>query len=303
MHDEPYLDYHEVFPTRWEITAAYAICCAKCHVTKHAKHFRQPLTRAQATARGYKGLPNQDELPRHLKGDRLATIESKYCNKCQPRAYKPDEMSTKQIYEAAYNGRVTLARASLDAAEKRQQKADRMREVANKRWGYLKSAPWLHIRKKVDAELGYITRALSYFETRICKWEEENVDRKNYKSAMRAEASIEARVLSDFFRELRLVLSPVRARCTLNAKTERTVDKDLTWHTLVGEQDMRRLSELWQEIPIAQRGRLHRTPVLVNRMATSEPLFADYISEQEQKQQRFEELRQQLRDKASRRNL
>lgn len=251
-------DFVEVFPTRWELTAAYAICCAKCHETKLAKYFRRPLTRAQAEARGYKGMPNQDELPRHLKGDRLMTVESKYCNKCQPSHYKPSAMTKKEIYNAAYNGLVPNARADADVEKKRTRTSQKIAIATATRWGEWKSAPWAHIKQKLSEELRHIQRALSYHRNHA-----------RYKE--------ELGQLSEFLVELRIVLQAVRAQCTINARTQRKVDETLTWCTLIGEDNARRLAAMWEKVPVAARVRWRHTPAPINAAVRHEPLLADYI--------------------------
>ena len=138
-------DYHETFPT----TAAYAICCAKCHETKHPRLFRRQLTLAQAVSRGYTGT-------------RIMTVESKFCRKCQPGHYKPDDMSIPEMYKAAYDGKVSLHRVNIDAARKRK-KANRAKSAAvSARWDRWKTAPWTHARKRLAEELLILTRSISY---------------------------------------------------------------------------------------------------------------------------------------------
>lgn len=144
-----YLDYHETFPTRWEITASYAICCAKCHQTKPAKHFRRQLTRAQAVARGYMGT-------------RIMNVESKFCTKCQPGHYKPTDMTIPEMYKAAYDGKVSLARVNIDADMKRKKARRKISAAVSDRWAKWREAPWTHIRARLADALTAATHSINY---------------------------------------------------------------------------------------------------------------------------------------------
>lgn len=249
MEDETYLDYHEVFPTRWEITAAYAICCAKCHETKHPRLFRRQLTRAQAEARGYKGMRNQDAQPRALKGMRVVTIESKYCIKCQPGHYKPTEMTIPEMYKAAYDGKVSLTRVNIDADNKRKKARHAMSFAVRTRWDKWKAAPWTHARKQLAEELLVVTRRLNYYNQR-------NPDK-----------ALLAALLA-----LQEAMTVLRARCTLAARTQAPLDPATTWEDLLGAPVMRQLHELWDAVPIELIRRSNHTPLVLN---TAQPLVLE----------------------------
>jgi len=274
MQDEPYIDYHEVFPTKWEISAAYAICCAKCHETKPAKYFRRRLTRAQAAARGYVGMRNQENLPRAMRGERPMTVESKFCTKCQPGHYKPSEMSENDIYRAAYDGKVSLTRARTDAENKRKRASEKIGQASADRWAKWYAAPWMHIRDKLDEEIRYVTRSINYFEKRTDDRAEasESID---YYDVVRGERSAEARGMQAFFRELKVMLQGARARCKLNARTQAKADDTLTWGNLLGATQTYRIRQLWDETSLRQRARMHRIPAVVNIALRETPLLAD----------------------------
>ena len=243
MSDENYLDYHETFPTRWEITAAYAICCAKCHETKLAKHFRRKLTRAQAVARGHAlGLRNQADQPRHLKGERIATVESKYCTKCQPGHYKPNAMTVKEMYLAAYDGKASLARVKIDAERKRTKASAKISAAVSDRWAKWKAAPWGHVRARLSEELLILTRRISYYNKK--------------KSPA---------VLMDALTALQDALTVLRARCTLNARIQAPLDPTTTWEDLLGTPVMSNLRALWAAVPVELIWRANRTPLLINK--------------------------------------
>ena len=220
-------DYHETFPT----TAAYAICCAKCHETKHPRLFRRQLTLAQAVSRGYTGT-------------RIMTVESKFCRKCQPGHYKPDDMSIPEMYKAAYDGKVSLARVNIDADRKRK-KANRAKSAAvSARWDRWKTAPWTHARKRLAEELLVLTRSISYHKKK----------KKSTDSAL---------MLSMV--ALQETMTVLRARCTLSARTQTPLDPATTWADLATPPVMRRLRALWDEIPATVRVRMHHMPLLLNR--------------------------------------
>lgn len=242
MEDQPYLDYHEVFPTRWEITAAYAICCAKCNETKHPRLFRRQLTRAQAEARGYKGMRNQDAQPRALKGLRVVTVESKFCIKCQPGHYKPTEMTIPEMYKAAYDGKVSLARVNIDADNKRKKASRAMSRAVSERWDKWKAAPWTHVRKQLAEELLILTRRLNYYSQR-------NPDK----------------TMLDALLALQEAMTVLRARCTLSARTQAPLDPATTWEDLLGAPVMRDLSARWAAVPIELIRRSNHTPRILNK--------------------------------------
>jgi hypothetical protein len=241
--DAPYIDYHEVFPTRWEITAAYAICCAKCHETKLAKHFRRKLTRAQAVARGHAlGLRNQADQPKKLQGERLPTVESKFCTKCQPGHYKPNDMTVKEMYLAAYDGKVSLARVNIDAERKRKKASAKISAAVANRWDKWKAAPWGHVRARLSEELLILTRRISYY---------------NKKKA--------PAVLLDALTALQDALTVLRARCTLSARIQAPLDPATTWEDLIGAPVMRQLCAIWDAVPVELIWRANRTPLLLNK--------------------------------------
>ena len=218
-------DYHETFPT----TAAYAICCAKCHETKHPRLFRRQLTLAQAVSRGYMGT-------------RIMTVESKFCRKCQPGHYKPDDMSIPEMYKAAYDGKVSLHRVNIDADRKRK-KANRAKSAAvSARWDRWKTAPWTHARKRLAEELLILTRSISYHK------------KKSTDSAL---------MLSMV--ALQETMTVLRARCTLSARTQTPLDPATTWADLATPPVMRRLRALWDEIPATVRVRMQHMPLLLSR--------------------------------------
>ena len=253
MEDETYLDYHEVFPTRWEITAAYALCCASCHETKHPRLFRRQLTRAQAEARGYKGMRNQDAQPRALKGMRVVTIESKYCIKCQPGHYKPSEMTIPEMYKAAYDGKVSLTRVNIDADNKRKKARHAKSRAVSERWAMWHAAPWTHARKQLAEELLVVTRRLNYYNQR-------NPDK-----------ALLAALLA-----LQEAMTVLRARCTLAARTQAPLDPATTWEDLLGAPVMRELRTMWDAVPIELIRRSNHTPLVLN---TAQPLVLEgYIA-------------------------
>lgn len=242
MEDEIYLDYHEVFPTRWELTASYAICCASCHETKHPRLFRRQLTRAQAEARGYKGMRNQEDQPRHLRGLRVVTIESKYCIKCQPGHYKPSEMTIPEMYKAAYDGKVSLTRVSIDAANKRKKASHAKSRAVSERWAMWHAAPWVHVRERLKAELLITTRRISYYK------------QKGTNAA-----------LMDALTALQDAMSILRARCTLCTRTGAPLDPATTWEDLLGAPVMRELRTMWDAVPIELIRRSNHTPLVLNK--------------------------------------
>lgn len=133
-------DAFVVHPTKAEMRQYQAICCAKCHQTKHPRQFRRPLTWAQARARGY-------------KGNRLMYVISKFCRACSPATFRPSEMTANEIRTAAYNGRVSWTRALITIDDKRL-KANRERALAiNKRWHDYYGKPWIAIVQLLRFEL------------------------------------------------------------------------------------------------------------------------------------------------------
>jgi hypothetical protein len=242
-----YLDYHETFPTRWEITASYAICCAKCHETKLAKHFRRKLTRAQAEARGYKGMRNQDDQPKKLQGLRVMTVESKYCAKCQPGHYKPTEMTIPEMYQAAYDGKASLTRVSIDAERKRKQARRKMSAAVSDRWAKWREAPWTHIRARLADALTSATHSVNY---------------NRHRKIMKDEGVPE---ILAFYAAYQEVLRKIRAQCTINARTEATVEPHTTWAELGRPPAMRQLQALWDAIPDPAKGRMRTVPMLINK--------------------------------------
>lgn len=246
MFAENYIDYHETFPTRWEVTAAYAICCAKCHETKLAKHFRRTLTRAQAAARGYRGMSNQDAQPKKFKGDRLATVESKYCAKCQPGHYKPSAMTIPEMYLAAYDGKASLARVNIDVAHKRKKASAKISQAVANRWDKWKAAPWGHVRARLADELEITTRRISYFNTRG--------------AGKPGQDKLVTALLA-----LQETMTVLRARCTLNARTQAKLEPETTWEDMTGTPTMTRLQTLWAAVPVELIWRANRTPMLLNK--------------------------------------
>jgi hypothetical protein len=253
MSDENYIDYHEAFPTRWEITAAYAICCAKCHETKLAKHFRRPLTRAQAAARGYRGMSNQDDQPKKFKGDRLATVESKYCAKCQPGHYKPNDMTVKEMYLAAYDGKASLTRVNIDAERKRAKASAKISAAVSDRWERWKSAPWIHVRARLADELEITTRRISYFNTR-------GAGKPGQDKLLGALTALQE------------TMTALRARCTINARIQAPLDPATTWGDMTGTPVMSNLQALWSEVPADVLMRMKNVPLLLNK---AQPLVMD----------------------------
>ena len=258
MNDEPYIDYHETFPTRWEITAAYAICCAKCHETKLAKHFRRTLTREQAVARGHAlGLRNQANQPKKLQGERLPTVESKYCTKCQPGHYKPNAMTIPDMYKAAYDGKVSLARVNIDAERKRAKASAKISAAVSNRWEKWKAAPWIHVRARLADELEITTRRISYFNTRG--------------AGKPGQDKLVAALLA-----LQETMTALRARCTLSARTQAKVEPETTWEDMTGTPTMNRLHTLWSAVPSDVLMRMNASPMLLNK---AQPLIMEgYIA-------------------------
>jgi hypothetical protein len=243
-----YLDYHETFPTRWEMTASYAICCAKCHETKLAKHFRRKLTRAQAVARGHAlGLRNQADQPKKLQGERLATVESKFCTKCQPGHYKPNAMTIPEMYKAAYDGKASLTRVKIDAERKRKQARRKMSAAVSDRWAKWREAPWTHIRARLADALTSATHSVNY---------------NRHRKIMKDEGVPE---ILAFYAAYQEVLRKIRAQCTINARTEATVEPHTTWAELAGPDSMKTLRALWDAIPDPAKGRMRTVPMLINK--------------------------------------
>ena len=229
-----YLDYHETFPTRWEITASYAICCVKCHETKPAKHFRRQLTRAQAVARGYMGT-------------RIMNVESKFCAKCQPGHYKPTDMTVKEMYKAAYDGKASLHRVNVDADMKRKKARRKISAAVSDRWAKWREAPWTHIRARLADALTAATHSINY---------------NRHRKIMKDEGVPE---ILAFFDAYQGVLRTMRARCTLNARTQAKVEPETTWADLATPPVMRQLQTLWDAIPAPAKGRMKNVPLLLNR--------------------------------------
>lgn len=242
-----YLDYHETFPTRWEITASYAICCAKCHETKLAKHFRRTLTRAQAAARGYRGMLNQDEQPKKFQGERVMTVESKYCAKCQPGHYKPTDMTIPEMYKAAYDGKASLTRVKIDAERKRKQARRKMSAAVSDRWAKWREAPWTHVRARLADALTSATHSINY---------------NRHRKIMKDEGVPQ---ILEFFAAYQEVLKVLRARCTLNARIQAPLDPATTWGDMTGTPTMNALRALWQAIPAPAKGRMKNVPMLLNK--------------------------------------
>ena len=245
--DEISLDYHEVFPTRWEITAAYAICCAKCHETKHPRLFRRQLTRAQATARGYRGIRNEADQPRALRGQRVMTVESKFCIRCQPGHYKPSEMTIPEMYKAAYDGKVSITRVSLDAANKRKKARRKQGEAVSKRWVKWREAPWTHVRAQLADALTAATHSINYTRNR---------------KSLKDEGVPE---ILAFFEAYQAEVRKLRAKCTLAARTQEPLERDTTWAQLATSTVIRQLQELWDAVPAAPKGRMKNVPLLLNK--------------------------------------
>ena len=245
--DAPYIDYHETFPTRWEIAAAYAICCAKCHETKHPRLFRRQLTRAQAAFRGYTGVRDQSTLPRQLRGLRVMTVESKYCAKCQPGHYKPTDMTVKEMYKAAYDGKASLHRVNVDADMKRKKARRKISAAVSDRWAKWREAPWTHIRARLADALTAATHSINY---------------NRHRKIMKDEGVPE---ILAFFDAYQGVLRTMRARCTLNARTQAKVEPETTWEDMTGAPTMRRLEALWSEVPVDVLKRMNTSPLLLNR--------------------------------------
>ena len=122
-------DFYLVEPSKAELRQYRARVCIKCHVMKRPKQFRRPLTWAQARSRGY-------------KGDRVMYIESTICRACSPTTFRPTEMSAKQIQDAAFNGRVSHARAKIWLEKKDNEKRTRAGSLAEQRWTKARRAPW-----------------------------------------------------------------------------------------------------------------------------------------------------------------
>lgn len=242
-----YLDYHETFPTRWELTAAYAICCAKCHETKLAKHFRRTLTRAQAAARGYRGMSNQDDQPKKFQGERVMTVESTYCAKCQPGHYKPNAMTVKEMYKAAYDGKASLTRVTIDVAHKRKKARRKMSTAVSERWAKWREAPWTHVRARLADALTSATHSINY---------------NRHRKIMKDEGVPE---ILAFFAALQETMTVLRARCTLSARTQARIEPETTWAELAGPPAMTRLQTLWQAIPDPAKGRMKHVPLLLNK--------------------------------------
>jgi len=131
-----------VHPTKAEMRQYQAICCAKCHQTKHPRQFRRPLTWAQARARGY-------------KGNRLMYVISKFCRGCSPATFRPSEMTASEIRDAAYNGRVSRTRANI-AIEDKERRADALKKAAvGRRWHDYYAKPWVAIVQLLRVELSH----------------------------------------------------------------------------------------------------------------------------------------------------
>jgi hypothetical protein len=54
-------------------------------------------------------------------------------------------------------------------------------------------------------------------------------------------------------------------QCTINARTEATVEPHATWAELAGPDDMKTLRALWQAIPDPAKGRMKNVPMLLNK--------------------------------------
>lgn len=222
------VNYHETFPTRWDI---YAICCAKCHETKPAKFFRRQLTRAQGVARGY-------------MGERPMTVESKYCRKCQPGHYKPSAMSIPKMYTAAYDGKVSLTRVSIDVDTKRRKAKHRSVTAVVDRWAKHRKAPWAYIGACLVKEMKVTARRLKYY-----------VARGNGSPELLAALTA-----------LQEAMTRLRAQCALDARVQAKVGRNTTWADLTGPVTMCQLTDLWAAAPTVARSRV--TPLLLNAAKT-----------------------------------
>ena len=68
-----------------------------------------------------------------------------------------------------------------------------------------------------------------------------------------------------FFDAYQGVLRTMRARCTLNARTQAKVEPETTWAELATPPVMRQLQTLWDAIPAPAKGRMKNVPLLLNR--------------------------------------
>jgi hypothetical protein len=194
-------------------------------------------------------MRNEADQPRALRGQRVMTVESKFCIKCQPGHYKPSEMTIPEMYKAAYDGKVSLTRVNIDADNKRKKASHAKSRAVSERWAMWHAAPWVHVRERLKAELLITTRRISYYK------------QKGTNAA-----------LMDALTALQDAMSILRARCTLCTRTDAPLDPATTWEDLIGAPVMRQLHELWGAVPIELIRRSNHTPLVLN---TAQPLVLE----------------------------
>ena len=78
---------------------------------------------------------------------------------------------------------------------------------------------------------------------------------------------------------LQETMTVLRARCTLNARTQAKVEPETTWEDMTGTPTMRRLETLWSEVPVDVLKRMNTSPLLLNR---AHPLVLEgYVAERQ----------------------
>jgi len=173
-------------------------------------------------------------------------VESKFCAKCQPGHYKPADMTVKEMYKAAYDGKASLHRVNIDVDRKRKKSRAKISQAVADRWNKWKTAPWEHIRARLAEDLKVTTRRISYFTTRG--------------AGKPGQDTLVVALLA-----LQETMTVLRARCTLSARTQAKVEPETTWEDMTGTPTMRRLRALWDEIPATVQVHMQRMPLLLNK--------------------------------------
>jgi hypothetical protein len=156
-------------------------------------------------------------------------------------------MTVKEMYKAAYDGKASLHRVNVDADMKRKKARRKISAAVSDRWAKWREAPWTHIRARLADALTAATHSINY---------------NRHRKIMKDEGVPE---ILAFFDAYQGVLRTMRARCTLNARTQAKVEPETTWADLATLPVLRQLQTLWDAIPAPAKGRMKNVPLLLNR--------------------------------------
>lgn len=140
-------DFYLIEPTKDELRQYRMRVCTQCHRMLHPKQFRRPLTWAQARARGY-------------KGERVMYIESTLCRACSPTTFRPTKMTKGEIERAAFNGRVSYARAKIELEKKQARAAEHAHTLVSNRWERTRREPWQRLLDMLRTEARHVRREI-----------------------------------------------------------------------------------------------------------------------------------------------